>query len=312
MRDPPREDAALVGRDFDQAEFETHPLLRAQPPILLTAFRNYRHEHLMPQGSDLRRLTIIARNICGYFGFDRDPQTLKRADLRAYREHRLAQGVKNPTVRREYAFLSAAIRHEHREERLLIIPKIEMPPQGDPRKRFLTEEEVVRVMRVPMKYRIRMFFRLAFATAARATAIEQLTWDRVDWVNGLIDYNVPGARRTKKRRAVVPIANDLRPFLEAAYQRHLAQFPDDPYVIGRGCCSYQQCKDVMKAAGIDEEGVARHVARKTFASQALLNGVDLAKVAGVLADRQTTVEKHYGFILPQHLVDAVNYKRAAL
>jgi hypothetical protein len=83
----------------------------------------------MPQGSDLRRLTIIARNICGYFGFDRDPQTLKRADLRAYREHRLAQGVKNPTVRREYAFLSAAIRHEHREERLLIIPKIEMPPQ---------------------------------------------------------------------------------------------------------------------------------------------------------------------------------------
>jgi hypothetical protein len=38
MRDPPREDAALVGRDFDQAEFETHPLLRAQPPILLTAF----------------------------------------------------------------------------------------------------------------------------------------------------------------------------------------------------------------------------------------------------------------------------------
>lgn len=281
------------------------------PPMLARAFQNYMHEHLMPQGSDTRRLIIIARNLCGYFGWDRDPQTLKRADLRAYREHRLQQGVRNPTVRREYAFLSAALNHELREERIALVPKIEMPPQGDPRKRFLTEEEVVRVMRQPMKYRIRMFFRLAFATAARAAAIEQLTWDRVDFVNDLIDYNVPGARRTKKRRAVVPISDELLPYLQAAYQRHLTTCPDDPYVIGRGYCSYLECKRVMVSAGIDEEGVARHVARKTFASHALISGVQLEKVAAVLADRATTVEKHYSFLLPEHLRDAVNYKRAA-
>lgn len=288
-------------------------LMRPDFPVaatMLGMFKHYVEEHVRPNGVDLRRVVIIARNTCGYWGPDRDPQTLRRADFRAYREHRLGQGVKNPTVRREFAFVSAAMNHELREERIAVVPKIEMPPQGDPRRRFLTEEEVVRVMRQPMSYRIRMFFRLAFATAARARAIEELDWSRVDFDNGLIDYNVPGARRTKKRRAVVPISDELRRYLESAWNRP-GRDANDPLVIGRGCCTYQQCKDVMRSAGIDEEGVARHVARKTFASQALQSGVQLEKVAAVLADNATTVEKHYSFILPQHLVEAVNYKRAA-
>jgi hypothetical protein len=50
------------------------------------------------------------------------------------------------------------------------------------------------------------------------------------------------------------------------------------------------------------------VARKTWASHALQNGVPMALVAGVLADRPTTVQDHYGFLLPEHLRGAVNFR----
>jgi integrase len=293
-------------------EWTPELVAKAEPPGMLSMFCHYAWEHAQPSGMDLGRLCTIARNLCTFYGLDRDPQTLKRADIRAYREWRLGQNVTDPTVRRELAFLKAAINHERREERFTVVPHIDMPPQGNPRKRFLTEEEVKAVMRQPMPHRIKMFFILAFATAARAKAIEELTWDRVDFTNGLIDYRVPGRTYKKKRRGLVPMSDELRRRLEAAWERPTRD-PADPYVIGRGpkgavSCTYQQCKEVMRSAGIDEAGVARHVARKTFASHALQAGVPIAKVAAVLHDNPTTAEKAYAFILPQHLVETVNFR----
>ena len=278
-----------------------------QPLTLLGAFGNYMHEHCHPRGVDAKRVLIIARHMVNFFPLDADVEKLKRADFRLYEAKRLHDGVKPPTVRREFAFCKAALNHNKKEERITTVPYMEMPAQGQPRKRFLTEEEVARVMRVPMPYRIRMFFRIAFATAARAQAIEQLTWDRVDFANGLIDFRLPGVDHKKKRRAIVPISSELRPLLEAAYQRP----GHDELVIGPGCSTYKWCKAVMKTAGVDEWGVCRHVARKTWASQALQHGHAIGKVAAFLADNATTVERHYAFVLPQHLVAVANYKDAA-
>lgn len=298
---------AVVGVDFRQVPWP-HPL---EEPMLLSTFKRYIDHHARPKGCNVPRVARAAANIMAFHGPDRHPNTLRQADHRRYGEHRMAQGVKSPTVRRELTMLSAAINFDHAEDRLPQPIKIKMPPGSEPRRRFLTEAEMARVLEMPMAPRIYMFFMLAFSTAARSRAIEELTWDRVDFANGLMDYNVPGARRTNKRRAVLPIPNELRPVLELAYAVR-----KDNYVIGLGMrgrvsCTWKYCKAVMRAVGIDERGVARHVARKTWASHALQNGVDLAKVAGVLSDRQTTVEKSYAFILPEHLRDAVNFRRAA-
>jgi integrase len=286
-----------------------HPL---HEPVLLETFAHYIHEHAAPKGCYVPRIARAAANLCQFHGADRHPASLKRADHRAYLEHRTRQGVVPSTVRRELAMLSAAINHDFKEERLAAGVKIPLPPMSAPRTRFLTEDEMKRVMAQPMSHRIRMFFRLAFATAARARAVEELRWDRVDFVNGIIDYNVPGARRTNKRRAILPMSDELRRVLEAAYIRP-GRDPADPYVIGLGprgrvSCTYDECKAVMRAAGIDERGVARHVCRKTWASHALQNDVPMAKVAAYLADNPTTVEKAYAFILPEHLRDAANFR----
>lgn len=296
-----REDVVLMPVDY------------VEPVCMLTIFAHYWQEHCQPEGVDFGRLRTIATNICGFFGLDRDPQTLKRADISAYREHRLADGVKDSTVRREFAFLKAAINHGKREERLEKVPHIAMPPLGQPRRRFLSEEECVRVMRQPMPYRIRMFFVIAFATAARAKAIEELSWDRIDWANGLIDFRVPGVVYRNKRRVVAPISDSLYPRLESAYARRT-----DDYVIGLGergkpSCTWRGCKEDLKAIGIEERGVCRHVARHTVASW-LLQGdpergippASVYDVAKLLGDTVAMIEKTYGHVQPEHLMRCAN------
>jgi hypothetical protein len=121
-------------------------------------------------------------------------------------------------------------------------------------------------MLLPKPRRQHLFWLIAFATGARSEAIIEATWDRVDWNRRTIDFRVPGAVYRNKRRVVAPISDALYPRLEAAYARRT-----DDYVIGLGergkpSCTWRGCKENLKAIGIDERGVCRHVARHTVAS----------------------------------------------
>ncbi len=63
---------------------------------------------------------------------------------------------------------------------------------------------------------MRIFVALAMLTGARKGSILALTWDRVHFDSGLIDFQEPGRSLPVKRRAVVPIAPALRKELEEA------------------------------------------------------------------------------------------------
>lgn len=284
------------------------PVTGTKKTTLSMAFAYYIAEHARPKGCNIPRIARTAKNLCAFHGRHRDPTLLKQADHRAYLKHRVRQGVQGPTVRRELAMLSAALNHSFKEDRFPSVFKIVLPPGSSPRRRFLSQEEMERVRAMPMAPRIYMFFEVAFTCAARSRAIEELTWDRVDFANGVIDFNVPDRIITNKRRAVIPMPRELRPVLEAAYAARKSD-----YVIGVGrngkcSCTYRECKAVMRAAGIDEKGVARHVARKTWASHALQSGRAIGKVAAYLGDTPTTTERSYAFILPTHLDDVANFR----
>lgn len=288
---------AVAGVDFIQTD--------KRPPILVPdVYRFHIHEKHIPAGGDPKRIIYSAKPIIDYF-WDRDPLTLKRADYRMYEAKRLADGVCRASVRRELCIWQAAYNHNATEERFPGRIKIALPAGSPPRTRFLTKDEQARVMRQVMTRRTRLFFILAFGTGARAKAIEELTWDRVDFENGLINFRVPGQRLTKKRRVIAPMSDELRARLEAAWANPNRD-PSDPLVIGRGCSTYYACKRVMIAAGINEAGVARHVARKSFASWRIQAGQPPKKIADLIGDTVTTFERAYGFNTPEHLREAVN------
>lgn len=277
-----------------------HPL-QVFNPILLEVHRHYLHEHLTRRGANVSRPRATFRNINAFFGFDADPQQLKIADWQRYEDHRYSQGVKAPTVRREITFHLAAMNHCKKRERIAVVPYIEKP-SGDvlKKRRAATVEEYQLLMRKGlMTYRIRMFFRIAYFTGHRAEAIETLTWDRVDFVERLIDFNIPGARLTNKRRnGAFPITDDLLPLLEAARVRRDYLGTNDPYVIGGGrngkpSSTGAECKAAWRSVGVDVDGLNRHCLRKTFVTERLRKNLPRDIVAQLIADNPETMSKHY-------------------
>jgi integrase len=293
-----------------------HPSQASAPQNLIDVHRFYLRERLARRGSNVSRPRASFRNINEFFGPAADPTDLKLVDWQRYEDHRYAQGVKPPTVRREITFHQAAMRHALKRERIAKVPHIEKP-SGDVihERRAATQEEYRLLMGDgKMPYRIRMFFRLAYFTGHRAQAIEQLEWSRVDWQEGTLDFNLPGRIvKTKKRNGAFPIPDELLPFLQSAYKRHLDRFPSDPYVIGAGkrggaSSTGAECKAAWKSVGIDVDGLNRHCFRKTFITEKVKAGVPLPTAATLIGDRADTAGKHYFKVAPKDMRDAVNRK----
>lgn len=194
------------------------------------------------------------------------------------------------------------------------IPLFDLPPDSPPRDNWLRSEQIQKLMAKVAESRddgllsrVERFLWLALETAARKTAILQLTWDRVDFKLNTINYKVPGMRATKKRRVVVPISKALRPKLLRAYEERTGDL-----VCDHGSDSvYRAARSAAKAAGI-EMPVGPHVLRHTAATHMLRNGVPIWQVAGILGDTVATVERVYGHHIPDGMAGAVEMIFGAL
>lgn len=236
--------------------------------------------------------------------------------VQGYTDMRRADGISDGTIRRDLGALVAALNWGLRHKLVTVaeMPHVELPPDSPPRKVFLLEQDEqifwdlaladTKTYHGARLTRVTRFVTLALETAARTEAIEGLTWDRVDWTAGLIDFNVPGRRVTKKRRAVVPISSRLRPVLERAYRERRGVYVlDEPGSIRT---AYENW-----VATTPYPWVHKHDLRRTWATLAARAGVDLFEIAGVLGDTIQTVMKNYAHHLPAHLKGAMEKKLRA-
>jgi integrase len=121
--------------------------------------------------------------------------------------------------------------------------------------------------------------------------------------------------KTLRSVRVVPIAAQLRPILE----RHLDTVASESWVMPGPLTPREPMQDltfrlrfkaIVLRAGLpygraDAQGVTFHTLRHTFASHAVMAGVDLYTVAQLLGDSLKTVEDTYAHLSPDH-------KRAAI
>ena len=281
-----------------------------KPLYLYDVWSAYIHEHAMPRQQDVRRVAYVARHWFRIMGPDAEPATWKRANVDQYTARRKAEGVQAATIRRELCIQQAALNHARKFERIEKVPHFEKPIGEPAKRRPMTDEEFRRLMASPMPRRVRLFFILAFNTGSRASAIEELTWDRVDLEGRTIDFNVPGRPRNNKRRVSgFPISDALYQRLVAAKAYRDLKTPDDPYVIGlspRGLASttYHACKEALRAVGINELGLCRHTLRKTFVTERIKAGKNPAKVAALIADNPNTMHRHYSILNTRDLREA--------
>ena len=195
------------------------------------------------------------------------------------------------------------VRVNVRPRRLLAqdVPPIRLPDAPPPKDRWLDRDEAKRLMEAAKPgTRAHMFISIALATGARRSSIETLTWFQVDLEFGVINFNPPGRRQTKKRRVPVPISDSLRPILIEAYEQRTNEF-----VLGHHGSIRKTFDTAVRTAGLVD--VTRHTLRHTFATWAAQAGVDMWKIAGVLGDDEKTVRDKYVHHSPEHLRDAVNF-----
>lgn len=223
---------------------------------------------------------------------------------------RLGRRVKPQTCRKELSALLAALNFCSAPPNEIFpaaqVQKIRLPEAGDPRDRWLTAAELkrlfdyLRATRGPRLSRVERFCWLALETAAREQAILDLTWDRVDFEANVIHFDVPGRRKTKKKRAAVPISRALRPILERAHAERTGDLVLDNKgavwalvqraAIGAGLAPPQQ---IDRTAKPKATGISPHVFRHTAATHMARRGVSLYAIAKILGNSYKMVESTY-------------------
>lgn len=208
-----------------------------------------------------------------------------------------ARPLSDGTLRRELGVLRAALNWAVEEKWFAEAPTFGLPPTQPARERWLTREEAARLLAAADTPHIRTFLALAIFTAARAEAITELTWDRVDEAAGRIVMGT-GKVRKQKRRQTVPIPDDLKPYLAEARKAATC-----PYVVEWRSAQVGSTKRAVKACAEKAKlpGVTAHILRHTAAVWMIQDGIPIKMVADYLGDTVQTVEKHYAKHDPEWL-----------
>lgn len=192
------------------------------------------------------------------------------------------------TIRRELVVLVAAANHclEWKKVAAGEMPTVELPaePPADEVK-WLTKEQL-RAALDTADGKLRDFILIAYYTAARRKSIERLLKRQVDLKTGRINLQPEGRAQTKKRRPIVPLYAEIRPTIE-----RLMNESETPFVFGEVRDFYRDFIRHMAGLGIE---AWPHMLRHSRATHMLQDGEDPFKVAGLLGDTLTTVQKVYG------------------
>ena len=173
---PVKADAEAFLRDYISA--------RNAPPspdqITISEAASY-YLNGLPEKKALRQSWSL-RPICRHIGHLRVAE-ITRLVCRQYQNVRLTERptLSRSTLRDELLSLRTALLFCERENVIDKAPWIEAPTKSEPRERWLTVQEVDKLIAACQRTpHLRLFVMLALCTGARSGAILDLTWDRVD------------------------------------------------------------------------------------------------------------------------------------
>jgi integrase len=156
-----------------------------------------------------------------------------------------------------------------------------------------------------------LYILLGLYTGRRKEACLSLRWPQVDLERGLIDFEIPGRARTKKKRGKAPIPRKLLPHLKRARLRGT----DMGYVLhidGRPIGNIKKgFAAACRRAGIDD--ATPHTLRHTAATWIMQSGkVPTWEAAAFLGMTEKTLIAVYGHHHPDYMrraADAISFRR---
>lgn len=229
------------------------------------------------------------------------PDQVTREVCRDYAKLRKAAGRKPATIRKELETVRAAVNF-HKAPGAVF----ELPRQPPPKERFLTQDEARKLAKAARRFpHIRAFIVLSLATAARQSALLELTWDRVDFNRGIITLSLgDSSDEARKPRATVPMGRRARRYLKV-----LRGQATSPHVIEWGGHRVLSIKKgfaaAVKAAKL--KGVTPHTLRHTAASWMAMRNVPMFEISKFMGHTDTRItERRYAHLSPEYLRSAAN------
>ncbi len=229
------------------------------------------------------------------------PDDVEKELCDLYRDHRKKMGRKEGTIWTELSVLRAALNWAVKRRKIKRAPFIWLPDQPRAKERHLTREEADQFLAQIHMPHLKLFVNLALATAARAGALFELKWAKVDFQRRQIDLRAEGAE-SNKRRAIVPINDTLLAALQEAQRGALT-----PFVVEWAGTRIHTVKGAFQRAcercGWDD--VTPHTLRHTAAVWMAEAGVPMSVISQYLGHTSTAVtEKTYARYSPTYLKTA--------
>lgn len=228
-------------------------------------------------------------------------------------------------ARRDLEVLRAAINYYHGEHTLDMVPKITLPEKGTPRQRYLSRQEVARLIRAARRtkqcHHLVRLIMIGLYTGTRLSAILNLQWianttgGHVDLDRGVIYRRAEGERVAhNKRRTPVKIPPRLLRFLrywkavdtttDAAGKeitlRFVAHYRGEKIVK-----PHKAFRTIRTEAKLGED-VTPHVLRHTRATWLAEAGVDAHQAASSLGLTVEEFERTYAHASPDFQQAAAN------
>lgn len=209
------------------------------------------------------------------------------------------------TVRKELVTLQAALNFVVKKGLVRGCGSFQLPkpPDSEPRDLWMTEQqEAVMLAALPdQSIDMQVFVRLALSYGARRQAIIDLTWEQIDFDRGVIDFNRPGARKTRKRRAKVPMTKAVREVLDLKSKD----------ITGRNVIDRNTPLHFKKFAdGLGLGWVTPHVLKHTAVTLMLRAGVPVSNVSALTATDIRTIQKTYRHHCSEELCAAAERRTA--
>ncbi|MDU0458529.1 MAG: site-specific integrase [Geobacteraceae bacterium] len=196
------------------------------------------------------------------------------------------------------------------------VRKVKIITENNRRLRYLSIEESAALLNACDKH-LKPIITFALNTGCRRGEILGLTWDRIDLKHGfiLLDDTKSGKRRE------IPINANVRAALQGIVRRIDVQYvfvnpetvTERPPVRegGKKRPASGRYYDVKKsfATACRKAGIKDfhfHDLRHTFASQLVMNGVDITTVSKLLGHANLTMTLRYAHLAPDHLQSAVD------
>lgn len=232
------------------------------------------------------------------FGF-RDGESITKEDCRAHTKARRQAGISDGTIHTELGHLRTVLVWAEKNKLIGKAPDIERPSKPEPKDRYLTRDEAQRILSCAKTPHLKTAIHLMLGTAARVTAVLELTWDRIDFERKLIYLRNPDDKVKRKGRAVVPINATLMTALRDAKDGALTD-----YVIEWAGEPVKSLKRGIATAAREArvKGVSAHVFRHTSAVWMAEAGVPMEEISQYLGHSSVEITRRvYARYSPDHL-----------